>query len=257
MPFLSDDPHGLYDAMLAQVATHPRQSLRQHFLGLIEWLRVRKGRDFWIERTGASTNMFPSLRALFPDAKYLHIHRDGPECALSMRNFLDLSLKVSYHFNPPTEEELERTLDVNRPEESDPLVYRANHPAPVEQFGEFWSFSLEKFYAETRHLRPEQLHEVRYEDLVDRTEEVLAEIADYFEMPRDEDWIQRAAIRVKRPLGTRADKLPPDERRRLEAACRAGQILVGRDPGFSPALTATLKWGEMIRRLPQGKTLGL
>jgi hypothetical protein len=37
-----------------------------------------------VERSAASLNMVGALRGQFPAARFVHLYRDGPDCALSM-----------------------------------------------------------------------------------------------------------------------------------------------------------------------------
>src|SRR4029077_11053480 len=38
-----------------------------------------------VERSASSLHLIPLLHAQFPAARFVHLHRDGPDCALSMR----------------------------------------------------------------------------------------------------------------------------------------------------------------------------
>ena len=66
------------------VQTRPGESLKNQSLFLFEWLRTRFGRWLWIERSGASPAPLPSLRRSFPEARVIHVCRDGRDTALSM-----------------------------------------------------------------------------------------------------------------------------------------------------------------------------
>ena len=50
----------------------------------------RCGRPCWVERSGSSIEYLEGLHAFFPEARFLHIHRDGPEAALSMRGVVEV-----------------------------------------------------------------------------------------------------------------------------------------------------------------------
>ena len=51
----------------------------------VEKFRERFDRTHWIERSGSSIDYLGALNASFPKARFLHLHRDGYETALSMR----------------------------------------------------------------------------------------------------------------------------------------------------------------------------
>ena len=51
---------------------------------LFTFLAARAGKRVWIERTGGSLRYLRELLALFPRARFIHLYRDGRNCALSM-----------------------------------------------------------------------------------------------------------------------------------------------------------------------------
>ncbi len=65
--------------------------------------------------------------------------------------------------------------------------------------------------------------EVRFEALLERPDAELRRIAAFFELdPSAGGWIDRARALISGRPEPRREKLPPDERARLEAACRPG-----------------------------------
>jgi len=248
LPFLSDDPELLHQELLAQAKSQPPQTLRDHFLQMNLWLQHKFNKKCWVERSGLSTNTFGKIHQTFPDAQYLHIYRDGPECALSMREHVDVLLRVSYHFDPPSDEELSRSLDLSLPRDEDPVLQRIANPPSVEQFGEFWSYCIERFYAHVHKVNPGQLLTISYENLVNDPETTLNSVAAHFDLPSDLNWIDKARAKIRAPLRTRADKLPPEQQARLEKACEPGRILLGiAKQQESPYIDSSLKLQEIIR----------
>ncbi len=247
--FLSEDPDALFDEIVALVGSYPPQPLRRHFLALFAWLQARFGKSLWIERSGLSTSIFRQIREVFPDGKFVHIHRDGMETALSMRNHLNMAVNASYHAQPPTEAELRETIDLGVPAERNPMLRRVEHPLPVEKYAEYWLHSLVMAYRELRHLRPEQWLEIRYEELVDSPRETLRRVAGFFALPPGGQWLD-AAVEKVRKSPPRAARLPAEERRRLRAACWLGEVLTGRDEGVSPADIANGRLLALRQALP-------
>ena len=83
LPHLSDDPEGLYDAVEAFAAgLTPASAAAQH-RRLIGWLCDRLGARAWVERSGSSLLYISQLVGLFRDARFVHLYRDGRECAYS------------------------------------------------------------------------------------------------------------------------------------------------------------------------------
>jgi hypothetical protein len=77
LPRLVRDPDRLFDAIVAFATSLPTQHLARHYRALFDWLVGANDREFWIERSGSSIDYLASLHIFFPDARFLHIHRDG------------------------------------------------------------------------------------------------------------------------------------------------------------------------------------
>ncbi len=247
LPALSDDPLALYDAIIGEVSTWPRRPLALHYRSLFEWLRDRLDRDVWIERSGISIEYLRELRETFPDARFLHIHRDGPGAALSMQRHPWFQLLVSFHFDPPTREELQQTeLAGGTPSPDDPISKRLFEQQPsLARFGEYWSYMIEMGMREVPLLDRSQYLDVRYEDLLADPKAVLTRLAGFFDFPADADWLERAAKLTRRDQSP-FDDLSTEDQRALRDACLPGEILLGRQnpPSFKPIL-ATIE--EMQR----------
>ena len=82
---LSDHPDALFDEVLAVASAHPPPPLAAHDRQLFGKVELRRAQAAWIEKSGSSIDYLASLHAFFPEAGFVHLHRDGPEVALSMR----------------------------------------------------------------------------------------------------------------------------------------------------------------------------
>lgn len=246
--FLSENPEALFEEIIDNVSRYAAQPLRSHFLQLFDWLAERYEKSFWIERSGMSTNTFRQIRRTFPDARFVHIHRDGAETALSIKEHVSAALIVNYHFYSPSDEELRKSMDLSIPSSENPMMQRLENSMPVEKFGEYWSYSLALAYRELPYLNPGQLHEVRFEDLMENPRQVLTAIAEFFELPHDADWVEQAVSKV-RNVPTRVESLSAAERERLEQACHLGSLLVNRDEGQSAADTTTATLAQWLKDL--------
>ena len=233
LPRLSERPDALFDEVMAFLAELPPQPAVAHYRRLFDWLCERLGRELWIERAGSSIDYLGSLIDSFPEARFLHIHRDGPEAALSMREHHAYRLPISVMYQVPVDgrpwDEL-GPFDVTALPTGNDAVSRilASLP-PAEYFGQYWTDQLVRGFAAVPRLGAWQYTQVAFEDLVTRPREVLRGVADFFELEHEqESWIESACDLVRGVPATRAGALPPDERERLEAACRAGRELLGR-----------------------------
>ncbi|MET0985390.1 MAG: sulfotransferase, partial [Steroidobacteraceae bacterium] len=226
------DPAPLYDELIAYLRTLPRQGLKDHYIQLFDWLTQRLGKQVWIERSGVSIEFLGQLREWYPQARFLHIHRDGPTTALSIRAFRHFVLYASFFFDPPTAEEMAQAVRGPIDPATDPIVRRMTKDVPsVADFGHYWSWQIACGYRDAIGLGPDQFLEIRYEDLMGRTHETLRQIAAFFELPADADWIDLAAQQVDPEIaGGKMSDLSATEQRELELACLAGQVLLRRVP---------------------------
>ena len=232
LPRLTDDPDALYDEVVAFARTLPKQALVLDYRALFDWLAQRFGRSCWMERSGSSIDYLGSLHKLFPNARFLHLHRDGPETALSMREHAAYRLAIHFVFEKPrdTEPSIEelRTLESGRG--GDDAIGRilASRP-PVEYFGGYWSQELQHGMRAAAKLPAEQYMEARFEDLVRAPQKTLLTISEFFDLDPDAGgWRESAAALVRGVPPTRFDKLSPEEQGRLAEACRPGMELLGR-----------------------------
>jgi len=231
----SDQPQALFEEIIAWASKQPTQPVEKHYAQLFAFLEGRTGKTHWIERTAGSTDWVPERLRCFPDARILHIHRDGLETALSMFHHVHFKLTVSLIEDPPSREELEIMVACSAPPQEDPVLKRLEDSPPIEAFGRFWSETIARLYRNIQMIPPERFMDVRTEDLIVDPAGVLAKIQTFFELPENEDWLHEASAMVK-PVPTRADELPEEERRKLEAACHLGQVLLKRDTGGNNAL---------------------
>lgn len=230
---LTRDPDALFDETVAFAAGLPRQPLVRHYRRLFDWLAERLGRELWIERSGSSIDYLGALHEFFPNARFLHLHRDGREAALSMREHHAFRLAVCLSFERLSDRvrsiaELGE-LDSGAAEGSDPIGEMLEScPAP-EFFGRFWTQQIVRGFRALPRLDADQYLEVRFEDVLSEPAEVLRRISRFFELDPDRDgWIERAAGLIRGVPPRRFDELPADEGERLTEACLVGLQLLGR-----------------------------
>lgn len=233
LPRLTDNPDSLFDETVAFASGLPRQQLAEHYRQLFEWLGERLKRPHWIERSGSSIDYLGSLHKLYPQARFLHIHRDGHETALSMREHAAYRLAISLLYQlstdaAPSIEEL-GTIDPGRSSDAtDSITQMIESRPPVEYFGRYWTQELVHGVRALAGLNADQYLEVRFEELIAKPQGVLRDISDFFELGEHDGWRDRAAALIRGIPPTRFDKLSQEEQERLAEACKVGMQLLGR-----------------------------
>lgn len=116
----------------------------------------RAGKPRWGDKTPMYMRHLPLLERLFPDARYVHLLRDGRDAALS---FLEMPQGT-----------FTRTWA---------------HPRTAGRFACLWRKEVSAARALGRRVGTGRYHEVRYEALVSRPEHVVREICAFAEIPFD------------------------------------------------------------------------
>lgn len=215
---LTDDPDPVFDDLVAMAAARPPATMADHYRALFSWVTARFGGTVWVERSGSSIDYLGDLAVTFPQARFVHIHRDGREAALSIRDhpFYRLGVALLMDLFPDTDD----------PDAAVDAVLAT--PPPCAAVGRYWSDQVLRGFRALAALDPGRYLAVRFEDLLAAPDDVLAGIAAFFELPADPGFPERAAAMVGAPPRSRLDELTPAERTALEDACRPGQVLLGR-----------------------------
>jgi hypothetical protein len=230
LPRLAEDaPDALYDALRAWLERAPARPPGEHASALFAWLMERAGKSVWVERSGAALDYLGELDARFEGARFLHIHRAGEEAALSMREHHAFRLAIMLTFQlPPGTGRSTAELRSAAPDDDRIGQMLASRPS-AEYFGRFWTEQVRRGMAAVPKLEQSRYHAVRFEDLVEEPREVIAEVAEFLELPDARGgWLDEAAALVRGAPKPRAAELPADEGERLREACRPGNALLGR-----------------------------
>lgn len=230
LPHLTGQPEQLYD----EIARFTRQlspaSAAVQHQRLFRWLRQRAGARVWVERSGYSLRYLPELIGLFPGARFVHLYRDGRECAYSMSRSgafrlgtLWLRLQEALGVNPYLEEVPD---SVTVPAELAPLMPGSFDLAAFEaielppgDFARTWSEQVLAGLDALTAVPPDRLLQVSYETLTADPAGTLTRLAGFLgplAVPRS--WLEQAGGLVsQRP--PRWLSLPPGEREQLTRAC--------------------------------------
>lgn len=236
LPHLVEDPDALLDELGEVVPTFDARPIGEQYDRLFTWLCQRLDRTVWVERSGSSLDWLDDLIAHFPDARFVHLYRDGRDCAVSMAlhdgfKFPALGRRLQRRLGvDPYQSDLEPAKAVPRsvspfmPETFDRERYLALR-LPVAEQGRTWSRMVVRGCELMGQLDPDRVLPLRYETLLAEPICTLRRLASFLEIAADEPWLEHAAslVRQQPPRWTR---LPEPERRELIEACGPGMRLL-------------------------------
>jgi hypothetical protein len=182
LPHLTDDPDGLFDEMEAFVLTLQPAPIVEQYRRLFAWIRQHFGKQTWVERTGSSLRIVARLVEQFPEARFVHVVRDGRDCALSMsRHFGFRMMVIAFALlelmghdpledaDRSTAEELPDDLYAFLPEHFDAEDFRHYRIAPA-LYGHYWSGELIQGLATLAQLPLERVLTLQYEEILKQGE---------------------------------------------------------------------------------------
>lgn len=244
LPHLTDDPDGLLDEIRAAVIDWPARPAAEHHEALFELLGTRWGRSAVVERSGYSTGWAPRLRAAFPYAKFVHLFRHGPDCALSMSRhpgYRTITLMREIRERTGVDDFGDLTQEQVRllPPDLAPLLGDRFDPAlvrdrdfPSARFGALWSELVVQGTRFLGDLPPAQRMTLAYEDLLDSPREELARLAAFVGVEAPPQWLDSACTRLDGSRrGSAAEQLTAAELDALRESCAPGTRALEAGPG--------------------------
>ena len=241
LPHLTAKHESLWDDLAPALRARGDAPVAQHYRFVFEWLAERFEKELWIERSGLSLPYVPVLAAQFPDARFVHIVRDGRDTALSMSRHHYFRLRVQSE-----ERLLAIGIDPSRPFNllgTSPWVpysewlwfqffsakrYRRTE-IPLDAFGRFWSRVLLNGAAALDALPPERVLSLRYETVLAEPRRELERFIRFVGPEFQSDRWLGACVDLVRPISPRWPDLGAEDLERLAAACQPGQALMGYD----------------------------
>ncbi len=245
LPHLTDRPDDLLDELEPVIRSQPRQPAADHYRAMFAWLRRKFNRKIWVERSGGSGMYAPRLARMFPEAKFVHLYRDGRDTAVSMKNHPVFREAMRYVVTMK-----EYGVDALTPMTggSGPafrnwamlraqlflyavfLFHRTrNREFALSAFGKFWSDVVDRADRFLDTLPPARVLRVRFEDLQSEPEREIARFARFLDPSLDDpDWVKEAA-QIPRPTPSKLGGLAPAERTALTEACRSSLERLGYD----------------------------
>ncbi|MFE0511645.1 sulfotransferase family protein [Streptomyces sp. NPDC058964] len=243
LPHLTDDPDGLLDELRAALVRWPDRTAAEHHQALFDLLCERFGRRAVVERSGYSTGWAPGLRAAFPQARFVHMFRDGPDCALSMSRhpgYRTISLLREIKARAGIDSFADLTAEHTRalPADLSPLLDDRFDPAlvrdrdiPLRTFGTLWSELVTEGTRFLGQLPGGQGAALAYEDLLDDPAGELTRLAEFIGVDPLPQWLISGSATLDHSRRGSAHELAPAELDELRESCAPGtRVLQGR-PG--------------------------
>jgi hypothetical protein len=234
LPHLTANHDALYDALQEEVSTWGAAAAAEQYQRLFGGLMERFGKRLWVERSGGGTNMVGRFLAMFPNARFIHIVRDGRDTALSMQEHLSFRLffvmgLLARHLGVDPIESTDR-IHVDRvpaelrpflPESFDSDAFR-DFRVPLSVCANLWTQQVVSAIKMLGALPADRLLTLRYEDFFIDPKDRLDRFASFLgEDFVDDAWSTRGAASVRRPRSTWRD-LPEETTRVMTAACQHG-----------------------------------
>ncbi|WP_244900169.1 sulfotransferase family protein [Streptomyces nanshensis] len=237
LPHLTDDPDALLDSLEPEVRGWPERPAPQQWHALFGALASRiGGREAAVERSGYSLHRVGTLRRLFPEARFVHLHRAGPDCALSMsrhNGYRMISLLRDIVRRCGVESASDITDDHVKqlPEDLAPLLGPKYDPAlvldremPVPGFGTLWSDLICEGVGHLAEVPAAQRTTLSYERLLTAPRQELARLADFIGVQPFAEWLEEGdeILDGTDRLGS-SSRLPERVRTALRESCERGE----------------------------------
>lgn len=234
LPHLTDAPDALLDELRAGVLGSPPAPVAAHYARLFDRLARRFGRRGWVERTGGSLRLVRRLAATFPGARFVHLVRDGRDCAISMSRHYGfrmalVAMQLTEILGVDPYESPDRTWENDIPDELVPFLPERfdadafrDYETPLPLCGHYWSGEIMAGLAELAELPAERVLTLRYEDFLAHPRDALARLVEFLDPGSvDGAWIERTAA-VVRSARSAYKTLPPRALAQLTDACAPG-----------------------------------
>lgn len=245
LPHLDDDPDALFDELAAVMGARGLAPMAQHYRCMFEHLMHRYGRQTWVERSGGALRIVQRLVEAFPDARFVHLVRDGRDTAISMSRhhgfrmaLVGFSLVEMLGVDPWESDDRSEADDLGDdlaallPESFTAAAFVGYDISP-SLCGHYWSGEIRRGLEVLAALPPDRVLTLRYEDLLADPHASATRLGEALGLGEVEPrWRDAAAAMVGRGRSS-WQSLPATDRRELEDACA---------PGFAALAEHGLHW---------------
>lgn len=233
LPHLTDDPDELIDILEGEVTTWPRRPIALHYEAMFDLLSARFGGRVVVERSGHSLEWVPHLRETFPHAKFVHMFREGPDCALSMSRHLGFrssALVREILESAGVGSVFELTPDRLQKLPPDLTVFASgfnfdavrDRSVPITRFGSLWSEMIVEGVEHLSKIPADERMSLKYEELLSSQRSELTRLAEFIGVRPDSEWLRVGAELLDDSRRGAAMRLAPDDLAALRESCEPG-----------------------------------
>lgn len=237
LPHISNIPDQLYDELEPVLRNQPVKSMKQHYEDLWAWLIKRLDKKVWVERCGTSIVYIEEMLKMWPEARYIHMFRDGRDTCYSMRNhvgfkYVIIAQQLTQYLgvNPFMSTDRSRLEEV--PEEYLNLLPENltkqvldDWPIPIDLLGNAWSADMAKGFEVFKAFPESRILHVDYDRFCADPESQLRTISEFCGVECADSWLEEVVAPVKVSKG-RWQQLPEGKRVLLEESCAPGNALI-------------------------------
>ncbi|MEU4894805.1 sulfotransferase [Streptomyces sp. NPDC044780] len=243
LPHLTDDPDALFDELESEVTSWPTRCPADHWRAFFATLGARFGNPgAVVERTGLSIGRVAEMHRAFPEARFVHLYREGPDCAFSMSRHVSFrmlplakemadhcGLESPYQLTPEHAAQLPPDLAPLLGDEWDPaLVW--DRPIPLAVFGGLWSGVMIDGLEQLATVPASQRTSMSYDTLVEEPEKELIRLAEFIGVEPLPTWLDASVAHLDGGRRGAARTLPEAELAPLIEACGPGMQALATHP---------------------------
>ncbi|WP_422769365.1 sulfotransferase [Plantactinospora sp. WMMC1484] len=235
LPHHTDDPDALYDELGAEVPTWPRRPVPEHYRCLFDSLGRRFGGRTVVERSGYSLWWVSRLRECFPEARFVHMYRNGADCAYSMSRhpafrMIHSMREIVSRAGVASVRELTPRHFALLPAGLQALLARRfdldvlmGREVPLARFGEMWTELIRDGLADLAEVPAERRTSLSYERLLERPGTELNRLAAFLGVSAPREWLDAAVGFLDRSRPGAVGRLPQHDQAALRDACAPGE----------------------------------
>ena len=224
----------LYYQLAEYTSTYPLRTWSQHCQTLFSDLSNLFGKTAWIERSGSSIRMLPYLIKQFPDAKFVHIIRDGRNCAISMENHtgfrmgvISIMLTEILGYDPYESQRRDNINDlpddlIQFLPENFSAEYFLNYRQSPSLFGIYWSGEIREALEALSTVPSEKVLTIKYEEILTNPSDRLRDLVMYIDENLEVSaWLTNVSTQIRSPR-SQWQELTATEQGLLQEACAPG-----------------------------------